>query len=122
MILGGPPTEAIKGKELGGCRRGNQGVMSLVEGHGDQWSLVECLERRPRGMLLGEGHGEHLKAVDWKRGRGLADGYLRAANRWQSRMYGLKTGGAEWLQAGQAKVNGYSGVRRAYAKIDHGSR
>ena len=55
MILGGPPTEAIKGKELGGCRRGNQGVMSLVEGHGDQWSLVECLERRPRGMLLWRG-------------------------------------------------------------------
>jgi hypothetical protein len=82
---------------LGGCRRGDQGVMSLGEGHGDQWSLVECLERRPRGMLLGEGHGEHLKAVDWKRGRGLADGYLRAANRGQSRMYGLKTGGAGWL-------------------------
>jgi hypothetical protein len=70
----------------------------------------------------GEGHEDHLKSVDWKRGRGLADGYLRAANRWQSWMYGLKTGGAEWLEAGQAKVNGYSGVRRANAKIDHGSR
>ena len=40
---------------LGGCRRGDQGVMSLGEGHGDQWSLVECLERRPRGMLLWRG-------------------------------------------------------------------
>ena len=55
MILGGPPTEAIKGKELGGCRRGNQGVMSLGEGHGEQWSLVECLERRPRGHVTGRG-------------------------------------------------------------------
>jgi hypothetical protein len=102
---------------LGGCRRGDQGVMSLGEGHGEQWSLVECLERRPRGHVTverdmgingawwsawrgdqgacycGEGHGDHLKSVDWKRGRGLADGYLRATNR-QSWMYGLKTGGA----------------------------
>ena len=71
----------------------------------------------------GEGHGDHLKSVDWKRGRGLADGYLRATNR-QSWMYGLKTG----LQVGQgscklaSQVNGYPGVRRANAKIDHGSR
>ena len=80
---------------LGGCRRGDQGVMSLGEGHGDQWSLVECLERRPRGHVTVEKDmGNHLKSVDWKHGRGLADGYLRAANRQQSWMYGLKTGGA----------------------------
>jgi hypothetical protein len=34
--------------------RGDQGVMSLGEGHGDQWSLVECLERRPRGHVTVE--------------------------------------------------------------------
>ena len=102
---------------LGGCRRGDQGVMSLGERHGDQWSLVECSEGRPRGHVTrrgtwgsmelggvlgeatkgschcGEGHGDHLKSVDWKRVRGLADGYLRATNR-QSWMYGRKTGGA----------------------------
>jgi hypothetical protein len=39
---------------LGGCRRGDQGVMSLGEGHGEQWSLVECLERRPRGHVTVE--------------------------------------------------------------------
>ena len=51
-----------RGRMLGGCRRGDQleGVMSLGEGHGDQWSLpvVECWEsetrRRPRGHVTVE--------------------------------------------------------------------
>ena len=66
---------------------------------GDQgeinWLLGGVLMEATKGACYcGEGHGDHLKSVDWKRGRGLADGYLRAANRRQSWMYGLKTGGA----------------------------
>ena len=35
-------------------------------------------------------------------------------------MYGLRTGGAGWLEVANAKVSGYPGVRRAGAKIDQG--
>jgi hypothetical protein len=50
---------------------GDQGVMSLGEGHGDHWSLVECRRRRPRGHVTVDPERDmgslavwHLKSVD----------------------------------------------------------
>ena len=95
VILGGLPTEATKGKDAWGMPEGRP--RGHVTGRGT-WGSMELggvLGEATKGACYcGEGHGDHLKSVDWKRGRGLADGYLRAANRRQSRMYGLKTGGA----------------------------
>ncbi len=85
-----------------------KGACYWGKGHGDHWrSWWSAGEEATKGACYcGEGHGDHLKIklklVDWKRGRGLADGYLRASNR-QSWLYGLKTGGAEWLVACQSQ-------------------
>ena len=98
VILGGVLREATKGKDAWGMPEGRP--RGHVTGRGT-WGSMELggvLGEATKGACYcGEGHGDHLKSVDWKRGRGLADGYLRAANRGQSWMYGLKTGGAGWL-------------------------
>lgn len=96
-ILGGVLREATKGKDAWGMPEGRP--RGHVTGRGTvTWGSMELggvLGEATKGACYcGEGHGDHLKSVDWKRGRGLADGYLRAANRRQSWMYGLKTGGA----------------------------
>ena len=58
---------------------GDQGEWCLVDAAGgDQGELLGGVlkEATKGGMSLGEGHGDHSSLVDWKHGRGLADGYL----------------------------------------------
>ena len=84
---------------------GGQGEINWLLG-----GVLTRMEATKGAMSLGKGHGDHWKLVDWKHGRGPAGGSLRGERgqlteqSWtRTRMYGLRTGGAGWLEVCQGQ-------------------